>query len=397
MSRRKTDILIVGAGIIGLTIARELVRRKSGKILIIEKEEKLGAHASGRNSGVLHAGIYYSPDSLKAKTCIEGNLLMREYCREKDLPLHDCGKLIVATKEEELPVLDELYERGKKNGSPVEMVDEKRASEIEPAARVVKRALYSPLTAVVDPLPILHSLKRDLEESGTVEFLSPCRYLTLKGPRTALTSTGEVEFSRFINASGAYCDRVAVDFGVGKKFRLIPFKGIYRKLRREKAHLVRGNIYPVPDISYPFLGVHFTRSIHGEVYIGPTATPALGRENYGILRGLDSEAPSILLTDALLFLKNPAFRRLAIEETRKYIPSRFFKDASRLVRGLTPEDIVPSEKAGIRAQLVDRETGDLVTDFVVESTEESVHILNPISPAFTSSMSIARQIADRFF
>jgi L-2-hydroxyglutarate oxidase LhgO len=192
-----------------------------------------------------------------------------------------------------------------------------------------------------------------------------------------------------VNAAGAYCDRVAHLFGVGRQYRLIPFKGIYRKLRKGLSHTVRGNIYPVPDIRNPFLGVHFSRDIHGEVYLGPTAIPAFGRENYGIFSGIDREGVSIALSDAVLFFRNPKFRGVALREPRKYSSYAFFRDAARLVKVLSPSDIEPSEKVGIRAQLVDWRTKELVMDFQVIADGDAIHVLNPISPAFTSSMDIA--------
>jgi len=395
MNRCDADVLIAGAGIMGLTIARELVSRGWENIVLLEKESRLGGHASGRNSGVLHAGIYYAPDSLKARSCLHGNFLMKEYCREKGLPLLETGKVIVARGEEELPVLKELYRRATANGAKVELVDEKRLAEIEPNARTVSLALHSLYTAVVDPLRVLESLGSDLEASGKVRILRDCPFLGLRGSSTAKTPRGEIAFGRFVNAAGAHCDRVAAAFGAGSRFRMVPFKGLYRKLRKDRSHLVRGNIYPVPDIRYPFLGVHFTRNVHGEVYLGPTAIPALGRENYGVLEGVDREGAAILARDAALFFSSREFRSVALEEPRKYRFSCFFEDARKLVKDLRPEDVTSSDKVGIRAQLVDWRTRKLVQDFLLVEEGPSLHLLNPVSPAFTSSMNLARAIVDR--
>jgi L-2-hydroxyglutarate oxidase LhgO len=393
----KADILIVGAGIIGLTIARELVNAGHGDIVIIEKEPELGRHASGRNSGVLHAGIYYSPDSLKAKSCLNGNFLMRDFCREKGLPLLESGKVIVARTPEELPVLEELHRRATANGAKVDIIDERQLAEIEPNARTVERALFSHYTAVVDPKAVLHSFLEELRESGRVSIHFDCRLTGIKGSGTALTNKGEIGFNRFVNAAGAYCDKVAQLFGVGEKYRLIPFKGLYRQLKKGAPYTVNGNIYPVPDIRNPFLGVHFTRSVHGNVYLGPTAIPAFGRENYGLLAGADAEGFGILMEDLVMFLANPQFRSVALTEPKKYIPSCFIRDAARLVKELRPEDVEPSAKVGIRPQLVNWETKQLVMDFMVIADGPSVHILNPISPAFTSSMDLARNIVRENF
>ncbi|HEY6873145.1 MAG TPA: L-2-hydroxyglutarate oxidase [Geobacteraceae bacterium] len=397
MQPDKAEILIVGAGIIGLAIARELVKAGHGDIVIIEKEPELGRHASGRNSGVLHAGIYYAPDSLKARSCLNGNRLMRAWCREKGLPILESGKVIVARTAEELPALEDLHRRALANGARVDVIDEKELAAIEPNARTVEKALFSHFTAVVDPKMVLESLRQELEGSGRVRIVFDCRLTGLKGSGTAVTSRGEIGFARLVNAAGAWCDRVAGLFGVGGRYRLIPFKGIYRQLRQDAPCTVNGNIYPVPDIRNPFLGVHFTRSVHGRVYLGPTAIPAFGRENYGILAGIDAEGFGILLEDLVMFLANPQFRSVALTEPRKYLPSVFYRDAARLVKELKPSDVEPSSKVGIRPQLVDWETKQLVMDFMVVTAGPSLHILNPISPAFTSSMDLAREIVAAHF
>ncbi len=393
----RASVLIVGGGIIGLTIARELAAAGRGDVVVVEKEPELGRHASGRNSGVLHAGIYYAPDSLKARSCLRGNLLMRAYCKERGLPLLECGKVIVARTEEEQPVLEELHRRAVANGAEVEFVDERALADLEPNARTAGRALFSRLTAVVDPRAVLASLRRDLEATGRVRVVTGCAFEGLAAPRTAATSVGPIGYERLVNAAGAHCDRVARHFGVGAHYRLVPFKGLYRKLRAGADFVVRGNIYPVPDIRNPFLGVHFTRSVHGDVYVGPTAIPAFGRENYGLLAGIDAEAPRIAGIDARLFVANPKFRSVALTEPRKYVARFFDRDAARLVRRFDRSLFERAAKVGIRPQLVDWRTKELVMDFVVEAKDESVHVLNPISPAFTSSMDLARSIVREHF
>jgi len=391
---KQADVVIAGAGVIGLTLARELVSR-GARVLVLDKEDRPGRHASGRNSGVLHAGIYYSPGSARAATCLAGNRLMRAYCKERGLPLLESGKVIVAKTEAEVPVLRALYERAVSSGAEVSLIDEARLKDIEPHARTVEAAIHSPLTAVVDPREILKSLLKDLRTSGRAEVRLG---VSVKGPggrRTLSTSAGPVEYGVLVNACGAYADKLAHTYGRGLNYVLVPFKGIYRKLRPEAAHLVRGSIYPVPDPATPFLGIHFTRSVHGDVYIGPTAIPAFGRENYGVLRGLDAEAPEILWRDAMLFATNPTFRTVALLEPRKYMFRHFFADAARLVDSLKPEDVVQSPKAGIRPQLVDLAANSLVMDFLTESGEADLHVLNAISPAFTSAMALAPILADQ--
>lgn len=384
------DFVICGGGIIGLTVARELVRQGHTNILIFEKETELGRHASGRNSGVLHAGIYYDPGTLKARMCFEGNIRMREYCQEHDLPIFESGKVIVARDETELPTLEELERRATANGATVHMIDDKQLAELEPNAKTAGKALHSPLTAVVDPKAILKTMRRELEDAG-VHFQFETTFLRA-GDGFAITDKGDIGFGRFINAAGAHSDKVAHAFGLGRDYMLIPFKGIYKTLRKPAADRIMGSIYPVPNIKNPFLGVHFTRSVHGDVYLGPTAIPAFGRENYGILKGIDSELLPILYRDAQMFFTNPKFRGVALEEPRKYISKFFFEDARKLVRELNPNDIEPSPKAGIRPQLVNVKTKELVMDFTVEQGRTSVHVLNSISPAFTSAMSFARML-----
>src|SRR5919197_4037767 len=393
----RASVLIVGGGIIGLTLARELASAGRGDIVVLEKGPEPGRHASGRNSGVLHAGIYYAPDSMKARSCLRGNMLMRAYCKEKGLPLVECGKVIVARSEEEQPVLDELHRRAVANGAKVEFVDERQLADIEPSARTAGRALFSHFTAVVDPKAVLASLRADLEASGQVRVVTGCAFSGLAGPRTAATAQGPIRFERLVNAAGAHCDRVARHFGVGADYRLVPFKGIYRKLKRGAEFRVNGNIYPVPDIRNPFLGVHFTRSAHGDVYVGPTAIPAFGRENYGLLAGVDAEAPRIAGLDARLFFANAKFRSVALSEPKKYVARFFERDAARLVKRFDPSLFERAAKVGIRPQLVDWRTKELVMDFLVEAKDESVHVLNPISPAFTSSMDLAKTIVREHF
>jgi L-2-hydroxyglutarate oxidase len=396
MLPERTEILIVGGGIIGLTLARELVKKGRSDVVVLEKEADLGKHASGRNSGVLHAGIYYSPDSAKARTCLAGNKLMRAYCREKGLPLVEAGKVVVARSEEELPTLDELHRRATANGARVRFVDVKELSAIEPVARTVGKALHSLDTAVVDPKLVLKSLRADLEAAG-VRIVTGTRFLSREGLDVAVTTAGRIRYGRVVNAAGAWCDTVARAFEVGEHYRLIPFKGIYRKLREGASYPVNGSIYPVPDIRNPFLGVHFTRSVHGDVYLGPTAIPALGRENYGLVRGAGGEAFAILASDARLFVSNPKFRTVALAEPRKYLPMFFHRDAAKLVTRYDPSLFVSAEKVGIRPQLVDWRTKELVMDFLVLAKDGSVHVMNPISPAFTSSMELARQVVGEHF
>lgn len=393
----ETEFLIVGAGIVGLTIARELLAQGVGKIIFIEKEAELGMHASGRNSGVLHAGIYYPPQTLKAQLCLKGNLLMQAYCEEHGLPLIKTGKVIVARTDAELPTLIDLYERAKQNGAKVELINEQQLHEIEPNAKTVKTALYSHYTAIVDNKAILNSLRTELQQTKRVTFYFSTAFKSLASDHIANTTQGQIQFDQFINTAGAHADVVAHHFDVGKEYCFIPFKGIYQKLIPEKAHLVNGNIYPVPNLGNPFLGVHFTKNISGDAYVGPTAIPAFGRENYGIFKGADRGMWKILWNELMLYCVNPEFRKVALEEPKKYFSKYFFRDAKKLVKELDPSWLTKATKVGIRPQLIHMKEKKLMMDFLVVKDRHSLHILNAISPAFTSSMAFAKYIVENYY
>ena len=389
------ETLIVGAGITGLTLARELLTRGARRIVILEKEPAAGAHASGRNSGVLHAGVYYNPGTLKARFCLEGNRLLKEYCRRKGLTLHECGKVIVTKDEAEISGLMQLKKRADSTGAEVSLIDDAQLARIEPYAATFRVGLFSPNTAIVRPTEILAALQSDLIESGQVSLRFGEGFEALVEERVVRTNLGRLRFERLVNAAGAHADRIARAFGLGQDYRILPFKGTYLKLRPERSDLVRGNIYPVPDLRNPFLGVHFTRGANGTVSIGPTAIPALGREHYGVIAGIELEALEILGLEALLFASNPAFRSAALSEPAKLFRRTVYRQAKRMLPSLELNDLEHSDKVGIRAQLVHWPARTLATDFVLVRDERSLHILNAISPAFTSSMAFARHLADQ--
>ncbi len=390
------EILICGGGIIGLTLAKELLRQGHKNIVVLEKEQETGRHASGRNSGVLHAGIYYTRDSLKARLCLKGNRLMKEYCRQKNIPVFETGKVIVAKNEGETKVLEELYQRAIHNGAHVELIDERRLTSLEPFARTFKSALFSPETAVVNPQEILFSIEQELTDSGKVKVLKGHELREVRSNNEVVTNNGNIRFDLFINAAGAYSDRIAHVFGEGRTYKILPFRGTYRKLAHEKSHLVKGNIYPVPDVRNPFLGVHFTRTADGTVYIGPTAIPAFGREHYEFFRGVDKEFFQILVREGVLFFTNAAFRKVAVSEPGKYFLRLFFEEIKDMIHDLKIEDILPSSKTGIRPQLVDWHKKELVMDFLIVKNNNTIHILNAISPAFTSSMAFAEYVMNTY-
>jgi len=389
------DFLVAGGGVVGLSIARELKRRRpDASVVLIDKEPGPAFHASGRNSGVLHAGFYYTADSLKARFTRAGNLAWAEYCRRRGLPLRACGKLVVASRPEDLPVLDELLKRGKANGVPVELVDEASARRIEPRALTLKRALYSPSTAVVDPAACLAALSEDAAREG-VKLRWSTAYVGRAG-RVVKTSRGDIEAGFVVNAAGLYADRVARDFGFSENYRILPFKGLYL-YSNEPPGTFRAHVYPVPDIRNPFLGVHFTVAVDGRVKIGPTAIPAFWRENYS---GLDNFSASEMLDIGVRQLGLMAgadfnFRSLAFEEIRKFSRRHMVSLAARLALGVDASRYVRWGKPGIRAQLIDIRTRRLVMDFLLEGDAGSMHVLNAVSPGFTCAMPFAGHVVER--
>jgi L-2-hydroxyglutarate oxidase LhgO len=391
----RCDILVIGAGIVGLAIARELrARRPDARILVLEKEAAPGRHASGRNSGVLHAGFYYAADSLKARFTREGNQRLRAYCDAYGLALLRCGKLVVARDEAEDRVLDTLLERAAANGVELHAVTREEAREIEPRARTWSRALFSPTTSSVDPGAVVAALAAEAEAHG-VRFAFGTRYLGREG-RGVRTSAGTVAAGYVVNAAGLYADRVAHDFGFGRDYTLVPFKGLYLKARPGSPPL-RTHVYPVPDLRNPFLGVHLTVTVDGRAKIGPSATPALWPEQYAGLAGLHPGELARTLAGHLRVMArgDRALWSLALDELRLYRPAALVRRAAGLVTGLAREDFPDWAPAGIRAQLVDRRTGRLEMDFRVEGDDRSMHVLNAVSPAFTCALPFAGYVADR--
>ena len=389
----KTDILIVGGGIIGLSIARELNNRHpDSKITLIEKEATAACHASGRNSGVLHAGFYYTPDSLKSRFTVEGNKLLTDYCLKNNLSINRCGKVVVAKDEKERDGIFELKRRGDENGVVLELIDEKRLEELEPNARTFDKALYSPTTSVVNPEEVIGHIADALK--GKVNILFNEKFIKTDDTNTVSTNTQKIKFRHLINSAGLYADKIAHQFGIGQKYTLIPFKGLYMEYK--DSNLIHKHIYPVPNLNNPFLGVHFTITIRGKVKIGPTAIPAFWRENYeGISRFNLNEFLEVLWNEAKLFFTNAFnFRSLTFEEFKKYYRNYFIQQATHLVKNIDMNKFGNYLTPGIRSQLLDRKEMKLVMDYVVEQGENSTHVLNAVSPAFTSAFSFSKFIVD---
>lgn len=390
-----TDFLIVGAGIVGLAVANELRQRyPNASIIVLEKESKVGCHASGRNSGVLHSGIYYSPGTLKAKFCAEGARRMLSFARENGVAHRVAGKVILAAGPEGLPGLERLEQNAKANGIRANRLSAKELKEIEPHA-APGEALRCLDTAVVDAPGVVRALAQKVESSGTRLFFG--EEVTAAEESVVITRAGRCfRFEKMINCAGAHADKIARLFGLAKDHVLVPFKGLYWKLRKGGDHWVKESLYPVPDLNFPFLGIHLTRGVSGDVYVGPTAIPALGRENYGVLQGIaPTESVEIVSRLTGMYIqKDPTFRRLVNREVGHYVKSNFLKAVHRLVPNLPEEDLIPSDKVGIRPQLV-RRSGGLEMDFLIEQKINSVHVLNAISPAFTCAFSFAPSVVDQ--
>lgn len=396
---RNADFLVLGAGIIGLAVAKRLrTLFADASIIILEKESAAGCHASGRNSGVLHSGIYYGPGTLKARVCAAGAAAMRAFAEEHGIACRQDGKIIVATEEAERPAVDKLLANAQANGIEAVRLDDAGIRAIEPNARSCGAGIYCPTTAVIDSPAVVRKLQELLRTDGVeFRFGEPVRKV-LPLRRQVTTPQGVYSYGHVFNCTGAYADRLAAPFGVGLDYTLVPFKGLYYKLRVERSHLVNANIYPVPDIALPFLGVHLTRVINGDVYVGPTAIPALGRENYGVLKGMRvSETPAIGWQLARLYGRNADnFRTLVHAELKKYRKRHFLTAAKKLMPILEWDDLVPTNKVGIRPQLVNTRTRRLEMDYVIERTDHSTHVLNSISPAFTSAFAFTEVLLEKF-
>jgi (S)-2-hydroxyglutarate dehydrogenase len=389
------DVAVIGGGIVGLAAAREILQRKPGaSLVILEKEPELGQHQTGHNSGVIHSGIYYAPGSVKAKACVTGSAALMGYCEEKGIPFERCGKVIVATREDELPRLDELHRRGVANGVPdLAMIGPERLHELEPHC-VGLRALHSPNTGIIDFSRVAASYADDVRTSGG-EIRTRHEVTGLlreQGVTILQTTAGDVRAHAVIACAGLQADRVAMLTGGSPTPRIVPFRGDYYVLSPERRQLVRGMIYPVPDPAFPFLGVHFTRRMNGEVWLGPNAVLAFAREGY--------RRTDLVLNDLAEAIGYPGFRKLATkywrvglaEMWRDVSKDAFLTSLREFMPELTPKDLDVGP-SGVRAQALSEE-GALVDDFIVEASGGVLHVRNAPSPAATSSLAIGEMIAD---
>jgi 2-hydroxyglutarate dehydrogenase len=391
------DLVVVGAGIVGLAVAREmLVRDPKLRVAVVDKQDEVGFHQTGHNSGVVHAGIYYAPGSLKARLCVEGAARLYDWCDEHGVAYERCGKLIVATDAAELPRLDELERRGQANGVPgLRRLRAEEIAEVEPHC-VGVAALHSPNTGIVDFPGVARSFARDVQERGG-ELVLGREVVGARRDATTVTldtSAGPLRTERAIFCAGPWADRLAVRLGAPADPRIVPFRGAYLKLKPEARRLVRGLVYPVPDPDLPFLGVHLTKHISGEVWLGPSALLVGARDAYRLRR--------VRVRDVADTLRWPGtwrvmrkWWRTGLGELRLAASRRAFVEACRAyVPDLTVGDIAREATAGVRAQAVARD-GKLVDDFLVSEAGGVLHVRNAPSPAATSSLALAALIADR--
>jgi L-2-hydroxyglutarate oxidase len=388
------DVAVIGGGIVGAATAMAILRRRPRSLVVLEKEARLAAHQTGNNSGVIHSGLYYKPGSLKARNCTSGREALYRFCAKRGIPTERCGKVVVATREEQLGVLEELQRRGEANGlSGLRRLRPEEIREIEPHAAGVA-GLYVPQTGIVDYVRVTEAYADEVRgNGGEIRLGAPVRRILREAGGTVLeTGVGEIRCRYVVNCAGLQSDRVARMAGVEPGVRIVPFRGEYYRLRAGRTHLVRNLIYPVPDPEFPFLGVHLTRMIGGGVEAGPNAVLAFKREGY--------TKTSFSLADSVSTFSYPGFWKLAL----RYMPmgiGEFYRSLSRgafvrALRALLPEirrKDLTGYGAGVRAQALRRD-GALLDDFHIVERERQIHVLNAPSPAATASISIGEAIAD---
>lgn len=396
MSHSNRTILVVGGGIVGLATAYQITRRlPQWKVIVLEKENTVAAHQSGRNSGVLHSGIYYKPGSLKAIHCREGKRMMEQFCAEHGIPFELCGKVIVAVEPWEVPLLERIYERGQQNQIRCRLIDGAELRELEPHAAGI-RAIHVPEAGITDFAAVCHRLRSVIEQSGSevrVNYHVRAIRRTAEAIVVQASDGAEVTGHYLINCGGLHSDRLARMAGEPPPARIVPFRGEYYELRPEAHHLVRNLIYPVPDPDFPFLGVHFTRMVSGKIECGPNAVWAFAREGY--------TRTTVSLRDMWDAMSYPGFRRLCRrywrqgwQEIRRSFSKRLFHAAlQRLVPELALDDLQPA-RAGVRAQAVAPD-GSLVDDFLIVEGPRTLHVCNAPSPAATSALRIGQTLVER--
>ncbi|MGM8365738.1 L-2-hydroxyglutarate oxidase [Virgibacillus sp. W0181] len=390
------DFLVIGGGIVGLSTAMALLERNpNSKLLLVEKEEDVACHQTGRNSGVIHSGIYYKPGSLKAEFAREGSKKLLRYCKKHSIEYDVCGKVIVATEEEEIPQLKNLYNRALQNGLKVNKLNKDILNDIEPHCDGLE-ALEVPATGIINFKAVAKSFAKTIKINGG-EIKCGTEVLDIKENNNEIevtTGEGEIYTKYLVNCAGLFSDRISQIAGLNPELKIIPFKGEYYKIKSEKSYLVNNLIYPVPNPKFPFLGVHFTRMMNGEVHVGPTAVLSLKREGY---KKLDINFKDIMDT-----VTYPAFWKVAkenfkygVDEMFQYANKKYFlKSAKRLLPELRLKDLMPTE-TGVRAQALTKD-GKLLDDFKILRTNRGIHVCNAPSPAATASISIGEYVANHF-
>src|SRR4030066_1864122 len=393
MAEKSFDVLVIGGGIIGTAIALSLQNNSNLSILLIEAEKKLAFHQTGNNSGVIHSGLYYKPGSLKAKNCAEGRDMLYNFCAENNIPHARCGKIVVANKESELNVLDELYKRGIANDlTGIKKLSSKEIRNYESHTTGIA-GIFVPQTGIVDYSKVTDAYaKLFLEGGGYLE--TNCKFLSLinsTGELVATTTKGEFKTKFLVNYGGLYCDRIAKLCGVNPGLQIVPFRGEYYKLKKEKEYLVKNLIYPVPDPQFPFLGVHFTRMIKGGVEAGPNAVLAFKREGYSHKDFSVTDLSQMFFYSGFWKMTSKYFKMGFGEFYRSYNKKAFVKALQKLVPEIQEDDI-EAGGSGVRAQALEPD-GKLVDDFRIVEAKRMVHVLNAPSPAATASLSIAKTIS----
>lgn len=396
-SSTRCEVLIIGGGVIGMGIAIAMQEsRPHSKVIIMEKEEEVCLHASGRNSGVIHAGFYYTSESLKSKFCRLGNLELKTFCRDQNLPLKEIGKVVVAKSASDVKLLEDLAERAQINGVDIELLDAEKLSSLEPMAKTHEKFLWSPTTAIADPHEVAQALKRRFLAGGG-QLLCREKLVEFRGDLAIFASGNSVSFNICVNSAGAGALAIAKKCGVGNQFGLLPVLGGYISAPAAKIPLKR-MVYAAPHPLSPFLGIHFTPTLSGLVKIGPTAMPVLGKEQYSISDGFTSEeARQSLYALSNYVFGDPinAIKTLANQISQANV-QRMVHAASELVPMTPNPKAWRRGKAGIRSQLVDFNKKVFVQDFIVSESPGVIHILNAVSPGWTSSLPFGRHIVEEF-
>ena len=395
MNSDQYDIAIIGGGIIGLSTAMHILqKRPTLKVVVVEKENTLAKHQTGNNSGVIHSGIYYKPGSWKSEFCVSGVTKIKEFCDDNEIEYVECGKTIVATSENELGRLQDLYERGQANGVPgLEMIGPERLQEIEPHVAGVQ-ALWSPKTGIVDYVKITNRYADIFQENGGSVLLNTMvqNIDVREGEINIDTNNGTLNTKHVINCAGLYSDKVAEMMGQDIGVHIIPFRGEYYKISSSSEHLVKGLIYPVPDPRFPFLGVHYTRNIHGYVEAGPHAVLAFQQEGYKKTDINVGELSRTFMFPGFWKMLKNNWKTGMSELYRSYNKNKFVSDLQRLIPSIDSDSLVAGG-AGVRAQAVDK-TGFLLDDFKIVETSNSLHVINAPSPGATSSLAIGEHLSD---